>query len=72
MKREYNCISEDADLSDSEPMVVITVHFPENTCTPAIDALQEYMIASWPYRTLRTGTIAKSGSIIVRAFAKVI
>jgi hypothetical protein len=30
------------------------------------------MIASWPYKTLRTGAIAKSGSIIVQAFAKAI
>jgi len=37
---------QEAERSEAEAMVVITVHFAKNTCTPALDALQEYMIAS--------------------------
>ncbi len=72
MGGESNCMSRQAEHSYSEPMVVITVHLAKNTCTSILDTLQEYMIASWPYKTLRTGAIAKSGSIIVQAFAKAI
>ncbi|HEY9830069.1 MAG TPA: hypothetical protein V6D26_05790 [Stenomitos sp.] len=72
MKGESNCMPRQVEQRNSEPMVVITVHLAKNTCTSTLDTLQEYMIASWPYKTLRTGAIAKSGSIIVQAFAKVI
>jgi hypothetical protein len=65
-------MSKQAEHSNSKSMVVITVHLAKNTCTSNRDTLQEYMIASWPYKTLRTGAIAKSGSIIVQAFAKAI
>lgn len=69
---ESNWMSRQAEHIPSGQMVVITVHLAKKTCTSTLDALQEYMIASWPYKTLRTGAIAKSGSIIVQAFAKAI